>query len=149
MELNEALNHLPGLRALPASAFEAFSDAMMVRPYSDGHVFIQEGGRANDLFLLLEGQVRVTRKRGRDSVPVIEPGAMFGLVALVDSLPRSASCVGVGRTRVASIPINVALLLFSTHAPLALALQEALATQLAADYRRCYDRLGQAARPGV
>lgn len=148
MDLNEALDRHPSFRALPASVFQSLSDAMMVRTFPDGHVFIDQGGRANDLFLLLEGQVRVSRKRGREAAAELAPGALFGLVALVDSLPRSSSCVGVGRTKVASIPMNVAQLLLGTHAPLALAFHEALAAQLAADYRRLYARLGQAAKRG-
>lgn len=146
MTLMAALRGIPALAALPTDQLEALAYAMVEQNHADGHVFTTEDRGGDALHLLLEGQVAVTRRDGWVALGTLGPGAVFGIVALVDNGVRSATCTGVGRTRVATLPASAFVLLFNTHAPLALAVQEALAGQLAADFRRSSARLEAALR---
>lgn len=143
MDLAEALARHSALATLPGPLFDALRDAMTLRAFPDGHVYMAEGDADQDVWILLSGEVRVTRMQGRVEVGRLGPGAFFGLVALVDDGHRSATCTGVGPTRAASIPVSACQLLLASHAPLALAVQETVATQLAADFRRVAARLAQ------
>ncbi|GDX82734.1 hypothetical protein LBMAG42_45450 [Deltaproteobacteria bacterium] len=141
MKLINALRAMPALAALPNDQMEALAYSMIEQNYADGHVFTEEGRGGDSVHLLLEGEVAVSRQDGWVSLGKQAPGVFFGTVALVDDGPRSATCTGVGRTRVATLSSSAFTLLFNTHAPLALAVQEALASQLAADFRRSSARL--------
>jgi CRP-like cAMP-binding protein len=56
-----------------------------------GEAVFNAGDRASDMFVVLEGQIEI---RGGDTVyETVEPGGLFGEMALVDSSPRSASAV--------------------------------------------------------
>lgn len=69
------------------------------------------------------------------------PGALLGVVSLVDSAPRSATCTAVTAVRYATLTPAVALLLMNLHEALSLALHTAVGTQLAADVRQLESRL--------
>ena len=59
-----------------------------------------EGENATDMFIILKGQVRVSRKApaGEDKVLVVlEAPTMIGHMALVDGSARSATCTAVGK----------------------------------------------------
>jgi CRP-like cAMP-binding protein len=92
---------------------------------------------------VLDGTVRVTLDRhgASEELNVLGPGEFFGLIALVDDAPRSANCIASGDVTVASLPESAFRLLFNTHAPVAFALQRALADQLARDFRNLDRRI--------
>ena len=52
-------------------------------------VLIREGERGREFYVLLEGEADVTRKG--DNVATRESGEFFGEIALVSSLPRTAT----------------------------------------------------------
>ncbi len=129
---------LPHFDALPEKDVDALAGAFDVRDYPDGSVFIREGDRGDTVFLLVDGTVQVTHDRGkaRKELNRMRPGDLFGLVALVDDAPRSASCRALGPCKVGSLPKSVVSLLFNQKAPIAYAFQLALGTQLARDFRQ-------------
>jgi CRP-like cAMP-binding protein len=122
---------------LPQADLEALSSAVLVSEHSAGHVFISEGARGDTVFLVLEGMVEVSRTRGgkRQILNHMKEGDLFGLVALVDDAPRSATCSAEGRCKVGSLPRSVLSLLLNQQAEIAYAFQSALAAQLARDFR--------------
>jgi putative ABC transport system ATP-binding protein len=137
MEALEVLGSMKSFASLSEADRQALSTAMQVRDYPDGHTFIREGARADAAYLVLEGEVRVTRdRRGTvEDLNRLGKGAFFGLVALVDEGPRSATCRAAGPVRVASLPPSAFALLFNAHAPIALAIQRVVAEQLTRDFR--------------
>jgi cAMP-dependent protein kinase regulator len=136
MDLDELLLRNPHTAALGPADRSALAAAMVVRSHPDGHVLIQEGRRGDTLFLLLEGEVLVTREgTGAQSIKRLQPGELFGLIALIDSEPRSATCTAAGPVRVAGLTSGAFALLFNAHAPIAEALQRTLAAQLTHDFR--------------
>ncbi|HSY21027.1 MAG TPA: cyclic nucleotide-binding domain-containing protein [Polyangiaceae bacterium] len=68
--------------------------AVQVRSCKDGEVVIREGDKGDELFIVLEGQVRVSR--GDQTLTHFGPGEHFGEMALIRSVPRSATVTAVG-----------------------------------------------------
>jgi CRP/FNR family transcriptional regulator, cyclic AMP receptor protein len=132
------ISGLPHFDALERHDVDALVAALDVRDCADGAVFVREGTRGDAIFLLLEGAVQVSRERGRSHQELnrLGPGDLFGLIALVDDEPRSASCRALGPAKVGSWPKSVVTLLINQRAPIAHAFQLALATQLARDFRQ-------------
>lgn len=76
--------------------------ALHSRTYREGeHVFL-EGDIGRALFVLESGKVELTR-RGRDgreeTLYTLQPGDFFGEMALLESLPRSATATAVERSQ--------------------------------------------------
>jgi CRP-like cAMP-binding protein len=60
----------------------------------DAHIF-REGGNPGEVYLVLEGEVNITKESGGKNVLVatLRQNDVFGEMALIDSKPRSASAV--------------------------------------------------------
>ena len=63
--------------------------------YSKGDIIFQEGDPAEDLFMIHQGQVQISRRAGvlDKEITVIEDPEFFGEMALISSEPRSATAV--------------------------------------------------------
>lgn len=76
--------------------------ALHARTYRPGEVIFVEGDIGRALFILESGSVQLSR-RGRDGEPVplytLKPGEFFGEMALLESLPRSATATATETTR--------------------------------------------------
>ena len=55
-----------------------------------GEVIVVEGDDGNDAFIILEGEIEVTKK-GRHLATLAE-NAIFGEISMVDNRPRTATC---------------------------------------------------------
>jgi len=119
--------------------------AMSISHYPDGHVFIREGERGDAMYLVIDGQVDVVRRRaggsGIDFIHSMVAGEMFGLLALVDQYPRAATCTAVGPVQAASLSRDVFQLLCHTSAPISLRFQESVAQQMMHDFRTLHEAL--------
>lgn len=80
----------------------ALVHALHARTYRPGEVVFVEGDIGRALFILESGKVELTR-RGLDGKPALlytlKPGEFFGEMALLESLPRSATATAVENTR--------------------------------------------------
>lgn len=121
-----------------AKELQQLANAMNERDVYPGEVLLLEEERPDRLFVLLEGEVEVTRKvDGGDRVIArLGPGSMFGLLALLDRGRRAATCVARGRGRVAEMPRDAFDMLYKSNAPLADKFQYAIARQLARDVKQ-------------
>jgi CRP-like cAMP-binding protein len=65
---------------------------------SDGHEVFREGEMNNDLFLVREGRIHVTKETpiGNQVLTTFGPGTLFGEISYIDSIERSANAIGVG-----------------------------------------------------
>ncbi len=75
--------------------------AVEAREYNDGEIVIQEGDKGDELFIVLEGKVRVFR--GEQTLTHLGPGEHLGEMALIRSVPRSASVTAVGHAELIAI----------------------------------------------
>ncbi len=75
--------------------------ALHSRSYREGEVVFVDGDIGRALFILETGGVELTR-RGEDGKPVViyqlKPGDFFGEMALLESLPRTATATATERT---------------------------------------------------
>ena len=58
-----------------------------------GTVFFREGEAGDSFYVLLDGHVRISKVIagvGEEALAILEPGACFGEMALIDNFPRSA-----------------------------------------------------------
>lgn len=87
---------------LKSGEMGALVHALHARTYRPGEVVFVEGDIGRALFILESGKVELTR-RGADGRAVVlytlKPGEFFGEMALLESLPRSATATAVENTR--------------------------------------------------
>lgn len=69
---------------------------METKNYKEGHVIISEGEISSNAYIILNGSVKVVKSMpdGKDKIlAVLTENQIFGECGLVDTLPRTASCV--------------------------------------------------------
>jgi len=72
-----------------------------VRDFADGESIFEEGDTGRDLYIIQQGTVEIRKKSVLGDVPLarFNRGDFFGELALVHSIPRTASARAVGPTR--------------------------------------------------
>lgn len=91
----ETLKNTPALAGLAPKVMAALAEELPMEPVPQGTILIQEGRRGGDAFILAKGRIdvyRATRNASNERVATLEPGRLFGVVALVHGAVRSASC---------------------------------------------------------
>ncbi len=148
--LMQFLQTFPQFADFSQSELATFEKAFRVDAFSDGHVFMNEGDHADVMYLILEGEIELRRRRknkaGYALIDRKRTGEMFGLLSLINNEKHGAMAVAVGAVQVASLPQSAFELLFDTHAPIALHFQRLVARQLACDLRRFNRALRAAVR---
>jgi EAL domain-containing protein (putative c-di-GMP-specific phosphodiesterase class I) len=74
--------------------------------YSSGMVIFREGDTGRDAYLIEKGSVNIARTNGKGEeslVLTLQAGEIFGEIALVDNLPRTASAVAAEPTTLIAI----------------------------------------------
>ena len=95
MNLIEFLNQVPSFSDFSQDEIHLLSLSMSPRDYPEGHVFVKEGKTSDGLYLIIDGEVVVTREREDHGIDILErllSGEVFGLVSLIDHGVRSATC---------------------------------------------------------
>jgi signal transduction histidine kinase len=108
--------------------------------YSPGQILFREGDRADQFFILMEGEVEVWKNFGSadaDLLTVHGPGKPFGEMALVDSLPRYATLKARDAVKTLVIYEEEFMRLISENSSVALAVIRSLSAMV----RRSNDTL--------
>jgi signal transduction histidine kinase len=73
-----------------------------------GEVLIREGDTADALYVVLEGEMEVTKRTGTSEIPLalVGPGALQGEIAALEGGRRLASVRAVGPAEVLRVPID-------------------------------------------
>ena len=139
MRLIELLETAPEFAGLSRADVEALDRIMLEKDYPDGYEFFRQGGPAETIYLIVDGEVAVTQRHGDDrghtELKRMHSGEIFGQWALIDHTRRSACCRAVGPVRAASLPRTAFELLYATNSPLPYHFQLLIARQLARDLR--------------
>ena len=76
-----------------------------VRTFKEGEVLFKEGDKGREMFVVQDGEIRITRdsKDGPVELARLGNGSILGEMSLLDNLPRSASGTAVRPTKVSII----------------------------------------------
>lgn len=139
MLLKNFLKSQPIFFGLSDRDLDALAQAFEVRQHPDKYTIIQERRSGKELYLLIEGQVQVSKyntKVGQlEQINLVKPGELFGLLSLIDHLTTSANCIAAGPVKIGVLQRNAFNLLAQASAPIAHGFQIATATQLASVLR--------------
>jgi serine/threonine protein phosphatase PrpC/CRP-like cAMP-binding protein len=97
----EMLASMPLFARLTERELLRVMQAVEVRVYEEGDVVIQEGDRGDEFFIVLDGQVCVSR--GGAKLTHLGPGEHVGEMALIRSVPRSATVTAAGPAELIAI----------------------------------------------
>jgi hypothetical protein len=97
----DVLAHMPLFSRLTERELLRVMQAVEVREFKDNELVIREGDKGDELFIVLEGKVRVSR--GDQILTHLGQGEHVGEMALIRSVPRSANVTAVGDAEVIAI----------------------------------------------
>jgi len=105
----DPLAHMPFFANLRPADRRALGAAGELRSYPAGTALVREGQRSGvGLFIIMRGSVRITQASASDGIrplALLEPGEMFGELALLDDVPHSATATAVSPTLAFVTPI--------------------------------------------
>jgi len=99
---SDVLRHIPLFAALPVEDLATFASLMRERHVPRGAMILMQGDPGDALYVIAQGRVKVLLigEDGREVIlSVMEEGAFFGDMALLDDEPRSAHVVAMTDTR--------------------------------------------------
>ena len=97
----DVIRQMPLFVDMGEAELQALARDLLRRQFSEGEAIFQQGDPGQMLYLVESGQVRiyVQDEEGQEtSVTLCGPGDMFGELAVIDGLPRSASAVAMEST---------------------------------------------------
>ncbi len=102
------LKTVPFFNELSNWQLHKVSGVVFDRTYEAGELIFEQGQPGAALFLITEGQVSVEiyKDHFTATLAVLEQGAFFGEMALLDESPRSASARSLGTTRTLALYRN-------------------------------------------
>jgi CRP-like cAMP-binding protein len=102
------LKTVPFFDRLSNRQLKSVSDIMFERTYDPDESIFEEGQPGAALFLILDGEVAIEiyRDTSTTRLAVLESGAFFGEMALLDDTPRSANARALERTRTLALYRN-------------------------------------------
>ncbi len=92
--------------ALGDEVLEYLARSLQTRRIGPGEFVFREGEAARDFFVVLDGEMEVTKKsrRGRDlRVAILGPADVFGEMSIIDLQPRSATVQALAPARLLRI----------------------------------------------
>jgi CRP/FNR family cyclic AMP-dependent transcriptional regulator len=113
-----------------------------LREYEDGEIIFHEGDSSFEMYVIHSGEVVVTK--GALELGSLSRGEFLGEMSLLESLPRSATAVARGKTRLLCIQPGGFLLKIRRDPTFAFELLQALSARI----RSTNDRLLGAAKEG-
>lgn len=100
VSLTRTLRSVEVLKSLSVGQLQRLQDLLTEVTYKDGDYVIRQGESSENLYIISEGRVRITRKEegGKEAKQVMELGQAqyFGERALLTSEPRAANVIACG-----------------------------------------------------
>lgn len=112
--------------------------------FESGAYIFREGETGNRLYLITEGEVRISRDvpgSGEEALAVLKPGAVFGEMAVFDRSERSTHAISNGGTVALTIARSDFEMLLDLNRELAYKVLWAVARLLSARLRSANDSL--------
>jgi len=140
----DVLRTLPIFSGLSTDELERVSELCEEKTYASGDYIFREGEPGNRLFIVVEGEVRISRQipgAGEEALAVLKPGAMFGEMAVFDRSERSTDAISHGGTRVITISRAEFEMLLDFHRDIAYKVLWAVVRVLSGRLRATNDNL--------
>lgn len=140
----DVLRNLPIFSGLSTDELERVSELCEEKTYASGDYIFREGEPGNRLFIVIEGEVRISRQipgAGEEALAVLKPGAMFGEMAVFDRSERSTDAISHGGTRVMTISRAEFEMLLDFHRDIAYKVLWAVVRVLSGRLRATNDNL--------
>jgi CRP-like cAMP-binding protein len=127
------LKTVPFFDRLSKRQLKTVADIMFERTYDADESIFEEGQPGAALFLILDGKIaiEICREASTTRLAVLETGAFFGEMALLDDTPRSACARALERTQTLALYRNDLTALRHRHARTACQIYRSLATMIA------------------
>jgi len=103
-------------------------DDIHAASFAPGQTIFRLDDAADVMYVVLEGAVEI--RIGDAVLERVEEGGLLGEMALIEQLPRSASAVAVGATKLSAVDRKRFLFLVQNHPFFALHVMEVLAHRL-------------------
>src|SRR5215813_14015356 len=129
----QCLKTVPFFDQLSNRQLKNVSDIMFERTYEVDESIFEEGQPGAALFLILRGKVaiEICREASTTRLAILETGAFFGEMALLDETPRSANARALERTQTLALYRNDLTGFADRHAHTACQIYRALAGTIA------------------
>jgi len=102
--VSNAKQELDAMNAPHALPEDASSNDQMIRAYIDNSIIFSEHEPGRELYIIKAGKVKITRITNEEILlTVLNPGDIFGEMALLDSKPRSATATAFGTVTLMAI----------------------------------------------
>lgn len=92
-DIVEALGRIHLFDGIAPEGLRMLAEVAREESYRTGDVIFKEGSTGGELYLILDGKVRISRDvsgMGEEALAVLGPGDAFGEMSLIDDFPRSA-----------------------------------------------------------
>ena len=135
---SERLTSLDYFRGMKPQEVEVIATAMTEDAWWEGSTIVQQGDQRGCVYFILEGCVRIERSLQNGEIVMVGrlgPGAVFGILGVLDGTDRAATCIAEGTARCAVMERSDFLDLMAGTTPLALRFQLAVLRCLARDIR--------------
>ena len=104
--LTDALRKVAIFKDLDDGELERVAEVCRTAEFSSGERIFSEGESGNRLYLILEGEVRISRVvpgSGEEALAVLKSGALFGEMSVFDRSERSTDAISNGPCRCLTI----------------------------------------------
>jgi CRP/FNR family cyclic AMP-dependent transcriptional regulator len=132
-EALDSLRAIPLFSAVSDEDLESVARLLIERRFPKNKTVVEEGLAGDFMYVLREGRVKVTKLSGdgREKIlEMLEAGAFFGEMSLLDSAPRSASVKALTEVRILALARNDFLNVLRRSSGLALAVIQELTKRL-------------------
>src|SRR5947209_11959104 len=121
-------------RDLTKKELEVIGNSCQQRTYSAGTTLVKQGDTGVGLYILTKGRVRVTQPQDPDKAEkdlgVYGAGDVFGEMALLDDLPRSATVTAIEDVTALLMPVWEFRTTLQSHPDIAIRLLAVLSRRL-------------------
>lgn len=131
----DSLRSIPFFAGLDGAALERVASGMRARRFKRAEVIFHLGDPGDALFIIVSGEVKISlpSEGGEEAILVrLQPGDVFGELALLDGAPRSATATALTPAETVVLPRDRFRELIATEP----AVRDALLASLAGELRR-------------
>ena len=105
-DAKDLLRNVAIFKGLDDDELQAVAEVCKEEEFLSGQYIFREGEAGNRLYLIVQGEVRISRDvpgSGEEALAVLKPGALFGEMAVFDRSERSTHAISNGGTKVLTI----------------------------------------------